>query len=107
MSSQKISLGQTESLKRRSNFFALAIILLIVITAHGLNGSHKHQGLAPSLSRRQTGATANKQEPVKLALDQLVEKEIANGECHDYAIQVSANQFAALTIQQRGVDVLE
>jgi CHAT domain-containing protein/Tfp pilus assembly protein PilF len=75
--------------------------------AHGFGGSHKRQVLAPSLSRQQTGAIANDQKPLNLYLDRPVEKEIADSQTHDYGIQLEAEQFAALTIQQRGVDVLD
>ena len=107
MSSQRIPLGHSESLKQRSHSYALAIVFLIATMAHGFGGSHKRQGLAPSLSRQQTGAIANDQKPLNLYLDRPVEKEIADSQTHDYGIQLEAEQFAALTIQQRGVDVLD
>src|SRR5450755_611276 len=104
MPSQKLPLGQTESLKQRSHSYALAIVFLIATMVHGFSGSQRNRGSVPSLSRQQTGAIANNQEALKLSLDQPVEKEIAADQAHDYAIPLLLGQFASLTIQQRGVD---
>jgi CHAT domain-containing protein len=109
MSRQQISLGQTESLKQRAHFYALAIVFLVATMAPGSSKPLRYRGgsLLPASSRQQTGAIANNQESPRLSLDQPVEKEIADGEVHDYAISLSAGQFACLTVQQKGVDVSE
>jgi tetratricopeptide (TPR) repeat protein len=46
------------------------------------------------------------QQPAPLVPGASIERQLAGGEAHEYQLSLGAGQFAAVTVEQRGIDVL-
>src|SRR5262249_4084677 len=53
-----------------------------------------------------TSLTAQREEVTPLDLHSLVERRLDRGEAHRYAVTLNAGDYARITVEQRGIDVV-
>jgi CHAT domain-containing protein/Flp pilus assembly protein TadD len=100
--------GQTPSVAVPPQLLFLVVIFL---SLHSAQGAKLHGGFyhpvhnQPSPARVQD--TQNTPEIKTLELGQSVERQIAGGQTQRFQINLSGAQFAGLSIQQSGIDVVE
>ena len=109
MFKQLIGCRRTKFSARKSpRLTPLLLLLLSAQLAHSLHaqalGYRPSVNQSPSQQSRQSTAPQNA--AVTLALDQPVEREISGGQTQSYQITLAAGQFASVTVQQRGIDVV-
>src|SRR2546428_6281829 len=89
----------------------LGFLLVILFSVHAVQGANTPAAISRSvqiqLSPARTQDSQNTQEIKTLELGQSVEREMAGGQTQRFQINLSAGQFASVSIQQRGIDVLE
>jgi CHAT domain-containing protein/Tfp pilus assembly protein PilF len=94
----------------RKRLSLLVLALLVLITVYGPSVLATGTGPLANESRdqQQVGAKMGEQSTAGSALtpEQPVEREISAGDTHVYQLTLELGQYASLTVQQKGIDVV-
>ena len=86
----------------------LLLLPLCVQFAHSQNAQAlgRRPSLAQSLPHQQNSEAQATQEVTSLEMGKVIARELSGGQEHSYQLALAEGQYASLTIEQRGIDVV-